>query len=94
MIAVGAIVAIIGAGVSAYSQIRQGQKAEAVRHYEEAIRLRPDYPAANFNLAVVYLEAGDYARALAHAQNCMRGDPRYPRAAELGQDIQRALRGQ
>ena len=37
MIAVGAIVAIIGAGVSAYSQIRQGQQAEAVGRYNARV---------------------------------------------------------
>ena len=37
MIAAGAIVAILGAGVSAYSQIRQGQQAEAVGRYNARV---------------------------------------------------------
>lgn len=68
---------------------RRGNKAGAVRHYEEAIRLRPDYPAANFNLAVLLMETGDYPQALSRALACLSGDPGYPKASQLVEDLKR-----
>src|SRR5262249_13951258 len=42
--------------------LKQGRLAEALRWFEEAIRLRPDHAEAHKNRAIGWLLQGDYAR--------------------------------
>ncbi len=49
----------------------------AVAHFSEALRLKPDFPEARNNLAVVLLKQEKYAEAIAHLENLSR-DLLYP----------------
>ncbi|MEW6750774.1 MAG: tetratricopeptide repeat protein [Candidatus Latescibacterota bacterium] len=53
----------------------QGRPAEAVAHYEAALRLEPAEPAARANLASALAEAGRLAEALAAGRDLLAVDP-------------------
>jgi tetratricopeptide (TPR) repeat protein len=44
----------------------EGKYAEAIRHFEAALEIRPDYPKAHNNLANAYIELGEFDAALRH----------------------------
>ena len=44
----------------------EGEYPEAIRHFEAALEIRPDYPKAHHNLANAYLEQGQLDAALRH----------------------------
>jgi len=44
----------------------EGQHQQAIRHFEAALEIRPDYPKAHNNLANAYLELGESDAALRH----------------------------
>ena len=46
-----------------------GRKDEAIRNWERALELDPNFAFAAYNLAVAYLEKGDKAKAL---ENCQK----------------------
>jgi tetratricopeptide (TPR) repeat protein len=48
--------------------------------YREALRLRPDYPEAHVNYAVLLRARDDYAEATRHYQEALRLRPEYPEA--------------
>ncbi len=45
---------------------RQGRWQEAVQHYQDALRLRPDYPEAHLNMVAALQRLGRYADAERH----------------------------
>ena len=50
----------------------QGLKDQAQRDFTEAIRLNPNQPLHHGNLGVVYLESGDYRKALDTFNDALR----------------------
>jgi DNA-binding winged helix-turn-helix (wHTH) protein/Flp pilus assembly protein TadD len=56
-------------------QQRNGQIEQAIRSYKRAIFLRSDYAEAHYNLADVYEEIPDYAKALEEYQRAIDTDP-------------------
>jgi len=52
-----------------------GRFGEAERLYREALALKPDYPDAEVNLAMLHAVQGDYARAVAACERALRLDP-------------------
>lgn len=66
---------------------RDGRLASAVDSFGKALALRTKIVVAHCNLVVVYIEAGDYARALPLALNCLRSAPDYSRVNELMDDL-------
>ncbi len=54
---------------------QQGRPAEALVHYQAALRLAPDSPEAHNNLANFYDAAGQTNEALAHYQAALRWNP-------------------
>jgi tetratricopeptide (TPR) repeat protein len=54
---------------------RSGGLPEAIRHYETALRLKPDYFEAMVNLGIAYIENGDTPRAIAWYQGSLKADP-------------------
>jgi Flp pilus assembly protein TadD len=60
--------------------VRHGQTFEAIQHYEEAIRLRPNFASAHCNLSHVLFEAGRIAEARSHAEEALRYNPALPEA--------------
>ena len=52
-----------------------GRDKEAVAHYEEALRARPDFDRAHFNLATVLDDQGRIEEAVAHYEQALRLKP-------------------
>jgi hypothetical protein len=58
-----------------------GRQADAIAHYETAIRLRPEYAEAHNNLAILIAnEPGRQADAIAHFETALRFKPDYAEA--------------
>lgn len=53
----------------------QGRVAEAITHYEQAVRAKPDLPDARVNLGLALIEAGRPAEALSHLEEAARQRP-------------------
>ncbi len=53
----------------------QGRIAEAIGHYETALRLKPDYANAHSNLAHDLVEAGRMQEAVSHYEDVARLEP-------------------
>ncbi len=58
----------------------QGEKAQAVRHYQEALRINPHFAQARYNLANVFREQGKMDEALKNFQEVLQINPRFPDA--------------
>jgi tetratricopeptide (TPR) repeat protein len=54
-----------------------GKEPEAMAHYEQALRLNPDYPEAHFNLGSVLEDQGKVPEAMAHYEQALRLNPDY-----------------
>jgi tetratricopeptide (TPR) repeat protein len=84
----------------------QGNIAEAVRDYQEALRIMPDYLEVLVNMGAIALERGHPAEALGYLSQALRQGPGYPpahvnmgialgqlgRAAESVREFREALR--
>jgi tetratricopeptide (TPR) repeat protein len=72
-------------GMAGYVHQRRGDLDAALRYYEEAVRLNPDYVRAHYLLASCARQAGDRSRAERHLLEAVRIDPRLADAwADLG----------
>lgn len=58
----------------------QGRRDEALRHYEEAVRLRPNYDVARNNLGRTLADLGKSERALSEFSEALRLNPSQPEA--------------
>jgi DNA-binding winged helix-turn-helix (wHTH) protein/Tfp pilus assembly protein PilF len=56
---------------------QRGDLPAAIRDYQWALRFKPDYPEAHYNLADAYEEIPDYVRALDEYQRAIDGDPTF-----------------
>ncbi|MBM3773265.1 MAG: tetratricopeptide repeat protein [Acidimicrobiia bacterium] len=54
-----------------------GKVAEAVAHFRESARLRPESAAAQYNLGTTLTQLGDYEEAIRHLEHALRLDPGY-----------------
>ena len=59
----------------------RGQKWEAIQHFDEALRLEPELPVAEYNLANALLDLGQSQLAIDHYREALRLHPDYARAA-------------
>jgi Flp pilus assembly protein TadD len=59
---------------------RLGRPAEAIHQYQEAIRVRPDFARAHFNLGVALAGAGRLADAGQQFEAALRLKPDYAEA--------------
>lgn len=66
-----------------------GKVAEAVAHFRESARLRPESAAARYNLGTSLLRLREYDEAVLHLQDALRLDPEY---AQAHNDLGAALR--
>jgi Flp pilus assembly protein TadD len=55
----------------------QGRVEEAIAHYSEALRIKPDYPDAHNNVGVALAEQGRVEEAIAHYSEALRIKPDY-----------------
>ncbi len=69
----------------------QGKTQEAVAHYAEALRIKPDYAEAHNNLGVALVGQGKTQEAVAHYAEALRIKPDY---AEAHYNLGAALVGQ
>ncbi len=58
-----------------FSLAQAGNIQEAIGHYQEALRIRPDYPEAHNNLGNALLQAGNVQEAIGHYQEALRIRP-------------------
>jgi tetratricopeptide (TPR) repeat protein len=63
------------------------QNAEAIAEYGEALRLKPNYPSAHYNLGNALLNAGKTMEAYNHFSEALRIDPNYEPALEMLQQM-------
>ena len=56
-------------------RFRAGQLAEAVGHYEAALRINPGLADAHFNLGNALLQAGRLPEAISHFEATLRISP-------------------
>ncbi|HEX3731109.1 MAG TPA: tetratricopeptide repeat protein, partial [Opitutaceae bacterium] len=71
--------------------LAEGRLDDAVPHYREALRLKPDYPEACDNLGTALARLGNLDAAAAEYREALRLQPDYPRARSNLQVILRAL---
>ncbi|MGD0016050.1 MAG: tetratricopeptide repeat protein [Verrucomicrobiia bacterium] len=57
--------------------LRSGKVTEAMQHYEQALRLNPDYPEAHYNLGFALAQAGKVQEAIEHYEQALRIKPDY-----------------
>jgi Flp pilus assembly protein TadD len=60
-----------------YSLASQRRLAEAITHYQEALRIKPDYEKARNNLGDVQAKMGRFDEAIKHHQEALRINPHY-----------------
>lgn len=54
--------------------------AQAEPHFKRAIEIRPGYPQALYNLAIIYANRGEYEKSNATFQELLKVNPTYPLA--------------
>jgi tetratricopeptide (TPR) repeat protein len=75
------------------ASISDAQPDEARKHFEAALRLKPDYPDAHLNLGRSYELRGDLPAALAHYETAVKLRPKFLEArVALGTALRRAGR--
>ncbi len=60
--------------------LERGYFDEALEHFDEAIRLKPDYPDAISNRSLAYAQLGKYELAVNHFNEVLRINPNHPDA--------------
>ena len=54
---------------------QQGRTDEAIREYQAALRINPDYDEAHYNLGVIYRQQGRIDEAIREYQAALRINP-------------------
>ena len=57
--------------------MRKGKVSDAIGHYEQALRIRPDYVEAHCNLGVALMQIGRVQDAIGHYEKALRIKPDY-----------------
>jgi len=56
---------------------KQGRTAEAIEHYLQALRIKPDFEEAHNSLAIALFRKGNIEGAIAHFRKALRINPGY-----------------
>jgi tetratricopeptide (TPR) repeat protein len=59
---------------------QQGKLAEAIGHYEQALRIKPDFADAHNNWGAALVQQGRRAEAIEHFQQALNIAPDYAQA--------------
>ena len=59
---------------------RLGRLREAVGHWEQALRIKPDYAEAHYNLGLALVRLGRLPEAMGHWEQALRSKPDYAEA--------------
>ena len=59
---------------------RTGRMNEAVAHYQEALRIKPNFAEAHYNLSIILKGLGRMDEAVAHQQEALRIKPKFVEA--------------
>ena len=57
-----------------------GQAREAIEHYQQALRIKPDYAEAHNNLGIALLQEGKIEEAIAQYEQALRINPDFAEA--------------
>jgi len=55
--------------------LREGKTDEAIKHYSESVKIKPDQPTIHSNLAILYGRQGKYDKAIEHYQEVLKYRP-------------------
>ncbi|MCS6914851.1 MAG: tetratricopeptide repeat protein [Myxococcales bacterium] len=69
--------------------LARGQAAQAIGHYQQALRLQPGHPLALLGLARAHAAAGHLRRALSLFETYLRRHPRGPQAEHIREEVAR-----
>ena len=69
-----------------------GRLPEAIAQYEEALRIRPDFTSAHYNLALADAKAGSYEQAVQELERVLTLDPGNASARAILDQLQGAPR--
>jgi Flp pilus assembly protein TadD len=57
-----------------------GRVGEAIGHLEQAVRIKPDFAEAHFNLGIALARVGRMPEAIEHLEQALRIEPDFPPA--------------
>jgi len=59
------------------AMLKRGELGEAMKHYREALRVKPTFVEAHYNLGTVMLKRGELGEAMKHYREALRINPAY-----------------
>ncbi|MGO9244792.1 MAG: tetratricopeptide repeat protein [Verrucomicrobiia bacterium] len=60
--------------------LQEGEVSNAIGHYQQAVRIKPDYDEAHYNLGMALAQSGRIEEAIAHYQQALRIKPDFAEA--------------
>ena len=63
---------------------KRARSQEAIGHYEQALRIKPDYAEAHYNLGIALEQAGRVQEAIGHYEQALRIKPDFAERIRLG----------
>jgi tetratricopeptide (TPR) repeat protein len=55
--------------------LQEGKLSDAIGHYEQALRIKPDYAEAHYNLGVALAQVGRVGEAIGHLEQALKLRP-------------------
>ena len=74
-------------GLDELALLRQGQTSEAITQYTAALRLKPNFAQAHYNLGVALADQGHLTEARWHFSEVLRLDPSHAKARRFLRDM-------
>ena len=57
-----------------------GKREEAMEHYQQALRIKPDFAVAHYNLGIALRQAGRVGEAIGQLEQALRIQPDFSQA--------------